>query len=117
VVAQLPIPVGTSAVELSAAAEQPGLLLVLCKDGTMQLWQLASGLCCCSIQTDAFAAVRQEKILFVLPACTDGKCCKLPGMWRLVLGECRQPLACQAVDGMRTGRAASAAGMEASVIG
>jgi hypothetical protein len=57
VIAQLPLPPGTAAVELSAAAEHPGLLLVLCKDGTMQLWQVALGLCCCSIKTDAFAAV------------------------------------------------------------
>jgi hypothetical protein len=57
VIAQLPLPPGTSAVELSAAAEHPGLLLVLCKDGTLQLWQVATAVCCCSIHTDAFAAV------------------------------------------------------------
>jgi hypothetical protein len=36
------------------------LLLVLCKDGTMQLWQVALGLCCCSLKTDVFTAVRGD---------------------------------------------------------
>jgi hypothetical protein len=60
VIARLPLPPGTAAVELSAAADHPGLLLVLCKDGTMQLWHVALGLCCCSIKSDAFAAVRED---------------------------------------------------------
>lgn len=57
VVAQLPVPAGTSVVELSAAAGCPGLLLVLCKDGSMQLWQLSTGTCLWSSKSDAFAAV------------------------------------------------------------
>ncbi|WIA40205.1 hypothetical protein OEZ86_013593 [Tetradesmus obliquus] len=73
VVAQLPLPPGTSAVELSAAAEQPGLLLVLCKDGTLQLWQVASGLCCCSIQTDAFAAVLHPQGHYAVTSSRTGK--------------------------------------------
>lgn len=55
--AQLPLPAGSSVVELSAAAQQPGLLLVLCRDGTLQLWQVANAQCCCSVKADAFAAV------------------------------------------------------------
>lgn len=58
VVAQLPLHSSNgSVVELSAAADLPGLLLVLCKDGTMQLWQVALGHCYLSIKSDAFAAV------------------------------------------------------------
>lgn len=57
VVGQLPIPAGTSVAELCAASECPGLLLVLCRDGSMQLWQVASGSCLWSCKTDAFAAV------------------------------------------------------------
>lgn len=57
VVAQLPINSSSSVVELSAAADQPGLLLVLCKDGTLQLWQVATGQCYLSIKSDAFTAV------------------------------------------------------------
>jgi hypothetical protein len=57
VVGQLPLPAGTAVAELSAAAECPGLLLVLCRDGTVQLWQISSGVCLWSCKTDAFAAV------------------------------------------------------------
>jgi hypothetical protein len=72
VIAQLPLPAGTAAVELSAAADQGGLLLVLCKDGTMQLWQVALGLCCCSLKTDAFTAVRG---LHNERGCIPHECC------------------------------------------
>jgi hypothetical protein len=57
VVGQLPLPAGTAVAELSAAVECPGLLLVLCRDGTVQLWQISSGACLWSCKTDAFAAV------------------------------------------------------------
>ncbi|WIA19912.1 hypothetical protein OEZ85_005805 [Tetradesmus obliquus] len=78
-VAQLPLPPGASAVELSAAAEQPGLLLVLCRDGTLQLWQVASGLCCCSIQTDAFAVVLHPQGHYAITSSRTGK----PSSWDL----------------------------------
>jgi hypothetical protein len=58
VVAQLPVPLGTSVVELSATVEAPGLLLVLCKDGGMQLWHVPSVACLWASESDAFAAVR-----------------------------------------------------------
>jgi hypothetical protein len=58
VVAQLPVPAGTSVVELSSAGDYAGLLLVVCKDSTMQLWQLSSGQCLWSTRSDAFTAVR-----------------------------------------------------------
>lgn len=57
VVGQLPLPPGATVAELSAAAGCPGLLLVLCRDGSLQLWQISSGVCLWSAKTDAFAAV------------------------------------------------------------
>lgn len=57
VVGQLPLPAGTAVAELSAASECPGLLLVLSRDGTLQLWQISSGACFWSCKTDAFTAV------------------------------------------------------------
>lgn len=57
VVGQIPLPPGTAAAELCAAEDCPGLLLVLCRDGTLQLWQISSGVCLWSCKTDAFAAV------------------------------------------------------------
>ena len=44
-------------VDLSAAAQYPGLLLVLTKDGTMQLWQVATGEHIWATKSDAFTAV------------------------------------------------------------
>lgn len=69
VVAQLPVLSNSSAVtttssssssvvELSGAADCPGLLLLLIKDGTMQLWQVAAGQSLWIGKSDAFTAVR-----------------------------------------------------------
>lgn len=60
VVAQLSLHSNSSVIELSAAAECPGLLLALCKDGTLQLWQVSTGRCLLSLKTDAFTAVRRR---------------------------------------------------------
>jgi hypothetical protein len=57
VVGQLPLPAGTAVAEMSAASECRGLLLVLSRDGTLQLWQVSSGTCLWNCKTDAFAAV------------------------------------------------------------
>jgi len=57
VVGQLPLPAGASVADLSGAAQCPGLLLVLCRDGTLQLWQVSTGCCLWSCKTDAFTAV------------------------------------------------------------
>lgn len=57
VVGQLPLPAGAAVAELCSAADCPGLLLVLCRDGMLQLWRIGSGLCLWSCKTDAFSAV------------------------------------------------------------
>lgn len=66
VVGQLPLPAGTTVAELSAAAACPGLLLVVCKDGSLQLWQVATGVCLWSCKTDAFTAVGAVLLPFCL---------------------------------------------------
>jgi hypothetical protein len=57
VVGQLPLPADAAVAELSSAADCPGLLLVLCRDGMLQLWQISSGVCLWSCKTDTFCAV------------------------------------------------------------
>lgn len=63
VVGQLPLPAGASVAELLPAASCPGVLLVLCRDGTLQLWQISTGTCLWQCKTDAFTAVRCAGIL------------------------------------------------------
>ncbi len=49
-------------VELSAAAEQPGLLLSLSKDGNVRLWDVGRQECLLSLKTDAYAVVGPRQV-------------------------------------------------------
>jgi hypothetical protein len=62
VITQLPLPQGPPVVDLSPAAEQPGLVLSLLKDGTLQLWHVLVEQCLWAITTDAVTAVSTTNI-------------------------------------------------------
>lgn len=104
VVGQLPLPAGATVAELSAAASCPGLLLVLCRDGSLQLWQISSGVCLWSAKTDAFAAALHPEGSCVLTSSRTGKLT----LWDLS-GLDVSPAAAAAAAGSASAAAAAAA--------
>eukprot|EP00878_Enallax_costatus_P018005 GHUV01018931.1.p1 GENE.GHUV01018931.1~~GHUV01018931.1.p1 ORF type:complete len:475 (+),score=169.25 GHUV01018931.1:778-2202(+) len=96
-------------VDISAAAEYPGLLLVLTKDGTMQLWQVATGQSIWTVKSDAFTAVLHPQGHCIITSNRSGKLSRWNIQQLLPAPEAAQ----QACQGTAT---AAAAGAQADVV-